>query len=59
MQKFKLSLSGFNTEINIEMDSDSTVSDMYDSFERLLLGHGYQQKSIDNFYKDAASAVEE
>lgn len=59
MKKLKLHLSGFDTEISIELDSDSTVTDMYDAFERLLLGVGYQQQSINNFYKDAAEALEE
>ena len=55
-----ISVKQFDTAISVKLDkSDTDVREMLELFEKVLLGHGYHQESIDKTICEIADEVRE
>ena len=55
-----ISVKQFDTAISVKLDkSDTDVREMLELFEKVLLGHGYHQESIDKTIGEIADEVRE
>ena len=55
-----ISVKQFDTTLSIKLDrSDTNVREMLELFEKLLIGHGYQQESINDTIFNMANEIRE